>query len=60
MENMNETHKRLQEEISQLNKRLDSIESKLNDKTRHSLGNNIWVLVPVAAIIMWGLTNIFR
>ncbi|QHE52649.1 hypothetical protein [Pontibacillus sp. HMF3514] len=59
MENISETHEKLHEEISQLNKRLDSIECKLNNKPRNSLGDNIWVLVPVAAIIMWGLTNIY-
>jgi len=59
IENMSETEEKLHEEISQLNKRLDSIESKLNNKPRNSLGDNVWVLVPVAAIIIWGLTNIF-
>ncbi|MCO7126195.1 hypothetical protein NIE88_10450 [Sporolactobacillus shoreicorticis] len=29
------------------------------EKQQPLIGSNIWVLVPVVAIIMWGLQNIF-
>lgn len=41
--------------------RLDAIDKRLKDmesERRPLIGGNIWVLVPVAAIIMWGLQNI--
>ncbi|WP_338777719.1 hypothetical protein [Metabacillus sp. FJAT-52054] len=47
----------LEKKIDELNKKIERLESKLQQP--HNIGSNIWVLVPVAAIIMWGLTKIF-
>ncbi|MBS2970101.1 hypothetical protein J9317_15120 [Metabacillus sp. KIGAM252] len=43
--------------IDELNKKIERLESKLQQPS--STGSNILVLVPVAAIITWGLTKIF-
>ncbi|MFY4776518.1 hypothetical protein [Metabacillus sp. RGM 3146] len=48
----------LEKKIDELSKKIDHLESKLHQP--HSFGANVWVLVPVAAIIMWGLNNIFH
>lgn len=48
----------LEKKLDELNKKLDILESKLNRKPS-TFGQNVWVLIPVTAIIMWGLTNIF-
>ncbi|WP_257962368.1 hypothetical protein [Bacillus sp. UMB0893] len=48
----------LEKKLDELNKKLDSLESKMNRKPS-TFGQNVWVLIPVAAIIMWGLANIF-
>ncbi|MCL1631029.1 hypothetical protein M3N64_03595 [Sporolactobacillus sp. CPB3-1] len=44
--------------------RLDTLEQRLNDshvqqQHRPLIGSNVWVLVPLAAIIMWGLRGLF-
>jgi tetrahydromethanopterin S-methyltransferase subunit G len=46
----------LEKKLDELSKKLDNLESKVNRPS--TFGQNVWVLIPVAAIIMWGLTNI--
>ncbi|GGE35818.1 hypothetical protein GCM10011391_13240 [Pullulanibacillus camelliae] len=61
MENNEEGISALKDEIAHLNKRLNHIEQllKQHNAAKQSSGHNVWVLVPVVAIIMWGLTQIF-
>ncbi|MGG4488273.1 hypothetical protein [Metabacillus idriensis] len=47
----------LEKRVEELSKKLERLEAK---STRSSIfGPDIWVLIPVAAIVMWGLSNIF-
>lgn len=54
------------EKWTEIMKKLDSIDSRLkNLESRHSekrslFGPNVWVLVPVVAIVMWGLQSVFQ
>ncbi|KAB7707143.1 hypothetical protein F9802_09040 [Bacillus aerolatus] len=47
----------LERKLDEVIKRLDHIERQNHDGNG-LLGRNIWVLVPVTAIIMWGLQGI--
>ncbi|MGE8080207.1 hypothetical protein [Peribacillus loiseleuriae] len=47
----------LENKLDEVIKRLDQIE-KQNQNHRGTFGHNVWVLVPVVAIIMWGLQRI--
>jgi tetrahydromethanopterin S-methyltransferase subunit G len=55
----------LEKKLDELTKKLDQVTSKLDHlerqtyQNRGSIGHNIWVLIPVTAIIMWGLREIF-
>jgi predicted nucleic acid-binding Zn-ribbon protein len=48
----------LENEIKALKEKVEKLERRVQEK-RPSLGSAVWVLVPVVAIIMWGLTTIF-
>ncbi len=56
-------NEKLEKKIDELSSRLDQMERKVGQTDHASykegLGRNIWVLVPVVAIIMWGLKSIF-
>lgn len=43
--------------LDEVIKRLDQME-KQNQNHGSTFGHNVWVLVPVVAIIMWGLQRI--
>ncbi|MBP0725267.1 hypothetical protein J5Y03_08700 [Bacillus sp. RG28] len=64
-EDKNYEQMHLEKKIDELTKKLDEVTSKLDHlerrtyQNRGSIGNSIWVLVPVTAIIMWGLREIF-
>lgn len=53
-----------EESLSRIEKKLDAIDRRLeklesaHHEHRTLFGPNVWVLVPVAAIIMWGLQGI--
>jgi hypothetical protein len=47
----------LENEIKELKEKVENLERRV--QKRPSLGSAVWVLVPVVAIIMWGLTTIF-
>lgn len=52
------TQDELEKKVEELSRKLDYLEAK---NTKHStLGPSMWILIPVAAIVMWGLTNIFN
>ncbi|MFC4618072.1 hypothetical protein ACFO4N_04935 [Camelliibacillus cellulosilyticus] len=62
---MEENHD-LRQEIEALNNRLENMERLLRDQviakkedSKSGIGYGIWALVPIAAIVMWGLTQIF-
>ncbi|MFY0759554.1 hypothetical protein AB1K32_11795 [Metabacillus dongyingensis] len=58
MEKEKLTQDELEKKVEELSRKLEYIELK---NTKHStLGPNMWILIPVAAIVMWGLTNIFN
>ncbi|WKB36486.1 hypothetical protein QS257_05115 [Terrilactibacillus sp. S3-3] len=48
----------LEEKMKDIDTRLKNLEERSKEK-RPLIGGNIWVLVPVVAIIMWGLQRIF-
>ncbi|WP_158598370.1 hypothetical protein [Falsibacillus albus] len=50
---------RLEAKMDEIIKRLDHLEKQKQNVSIFA-GQNIWVLVPVAAIIMWGLQRIFE
>jgi hypothetical protein len=52
------TQDELEKKVEVLSRKLEYLESK-NTKP-NTLGPNMWILIPVAAIVMWGLTNIFN
>lgn len=49
-------------EVEKTNRRLDEMERQLQDQDHHkySRGGSIWALIPIAAIVMWGLTHIMN
>lgn len=49
----------LEEKVNTIDTRLKDLEEQSKEK-RPVIGGNIWVLVPVAAIVMWGLQQIFN
>ncbi|MGV3488322.1 MAG: hypothetical protein ACO1OC_07010 [Tuberibacillus sp.] len=56
-----ETHQQLEKlenEIKVLQRKIDDLERVVREKRKYS-SSSVWVLVPVAAIVMWGLTTIF-
>ena len=48
---------KLIKEIETMQRKVEELESMVHEKSRSS--SSVWVLVPVAAIVMWGLTQIF-
>lgn len=50
------------EKLKVIESRLDTIEKQLkalkSEQHRPLIGSNVWVLVPIVAIVMWGLQNI--
>ncbi|WP_018962082.1 hypothetical protein [Sporolactobacillus vineae] len=48
---------RIEKKLDALDQRLEKLESADHDH-RSLFGPNVWVLVPVVAIIMWGLKGI--
>ncbi|MCM3594805.1 hypothetical protein M4D55_03245 [Metabacillus idriensis] len=51
------TQYELEKRVEELSKKLEKLEAKSTQ--RSIFGPDIWVLIPVAAIVMWGLSNIF-
>jgi hypothetical protein len=55
----------LKEEMNKMNRRLENMERLLRDQVTNppSTPKNdtgwIWALIPITAIVMWGLTQIF-
>ncbi|MFC7393421.1 hypothetical protein [Scopulibacillus cellulosilyticus] len=51
----------IQKKLDDIEKHLKKIESRIDTSSDHRpiFGNNVWVLVPVACIVMWGLSQIF-
>ncbi|MBA9028117.1 MULTISPECIES: hypothetical protein [Bacillaceae] len=49
----------LDRKLDEVIKRLDQME-KHNQNQNHgrTFGHNVWVLVPIVAIVMWGLQRI--
>ena len=53
----------LKVELEKVNRRLDCMERQIQDQAqRKGTGNpfSVWVLVPIVAIVVWGLTMIFK
>lgn len=48
-------------ELEKANRRLDQMERQLQDhgNNKYAWSGSIWALIPIAAIVMWGLTQIF-
>lgn len=57
----NEDLNQINEKLDEMNRRLDNMEGQLRHyhatKSRGDM-SWIWAFVPIAAIVMWGLTNI--
>jgi hypothetical protein len=49
---------RMEQKLEEISQRLKKLETA-HDEHRSLFGPNVWVLVPVVAIIMWGLQGIF-
>lgn len=47
----------LEHKLDEVIKRLDQMEKK-NQNHGSMFGHNVWVLVPIVAIVMWGLQRI--
>ncbi|MGX2958575.1 hypothetical protein JNUCC23_04740 [Peribacillus sp. JNUCC 23] len=47
----------LEHKLDEVIKRLDQME-KQNQNHGSMFGHNVWVLVPIVAIVMWGLQRI--
>ena len=57
----------LKEEMNKMNRRLENMERLLRDQvtdpqSKESKNDTgwIWALIPISAIVMWGLTQIFN
>ncbi|MCD7033257.1 hypothetical protein LRR81_03370 [Metabacillus sp. GX 13764] len=63
LEDYSASELRKKEDAAEIHRRLDKMEEKLDDLQRKSYaashGHPVWVFIPVAAIIMWGLVRIF-
>ncbi|QQE80583.1 hypothetical protein [Alicyclobacillus sp. SO9] len=62
MEEDTKIQEKIIEELRQINRRLDSIERSYQGiGGRKSWGTpQLWPLIPIVAIVMWGLTQIFH
>lgn len=54
----------LRYELEKMNHRLEKMESqfqnqKNNKYNRYSYSGEIWAFIPISAIVMWGLVQIF-
>jgi len=54
----------LEKKLEELSEKLDKVTNKLDHLERHSgngepIRNWIWALIPITAIVMWGLREIF-
>jgi hypothetical protein len=52
-----ESLNRIEKKLDEMNQRLENLETAPQGH-RSLFGPNVWVLVPVVAIIMWGLKDI--
>lgn len=49
---------KISHDMELLQRKVDELERVMREKNKYS-SSSVWVLVPVAAIVMWGLTQIF-